>query len=245
MAGAPFGDRIMNTDLKEEKLVEENSLRDNYVDVTYDESHHPFTEYPLKLANYLVSRYGLKRDSKLLDVGCGRGEFLKGFSISGLKVYGLDRSLQAKKHCPEAIVHAINLERDPFPFDDDTFDVVYNKSLIEHFYYPEKLVVEMHRVLKPGGLLIILTPDWVHQYKIFYDDFTHRTPFTRQALSDILTICRFKSVQVEKFRQLPFLWGRPFLNPLSRLIAMLTPRSNIKLIRFSKEVMLLGVARKG
>lgn len=221
------------------------SLDDNFVAVTYAESHHPYTLYPNRLTRYLVDRFHLKPGARLLDVGCGRGEFLKGFSLAGLQVCGLDRSLQAKALCPEGRVEAIQLESEPFPFEDDGFDVVFCKSVIEHFYYPEKIVQEIHRVLKPGGIAIIMTPDWVSQFKIFYEDFTHRTPFTEQSLSEILCVFNFNDVRVEKFRQLPFLWKRPFLSPLCGLIAAVTPRSSVKIIRFSKEIMLLATGTKG
>jgi cyclopropane fatty-acyl-phospholipid synthase-like methyltransferase len=50
-------------------------MRD-FVDVTYDEGRLPLTAYPNKLARYLFDRYQLKQGDKLLDIGCGRGEFL-------------------------------------------------------------------------------------------------------------------------------------------------------------------------
>lgn len=224
--------------------TEEGFLEKNYVDITYAEEHHPYTTYPNVLTRYLTERFQLKPGSTLLDVGCGRGEYMKGFALSGLKVSGLDRSLQAKKLCPEAQVNAINLENDSFPFPENSFDIVFNKSVIEHTYYPEKLVMKMLRVLQPNGFLITMTPDWAYHYKIFYEDFTHRMPFTLKSLSEILMVHGFKDVHVERFRQLPFLWKLPFLNPLCSLIAAVTPRSDIKLIRFSKEFMLLSTARK-
>ena len=62
------------------------------------------------------------------------------------------------------------------------FDVIYSKSVIEHFYYPEKILKEAYRVLKPGGIIITLTPDWEFIYKSFYEDFTHRTPLPHYPL---------------------------------------------------------------
>ena len=43
-------------------------------------------------------------------------------------------------------------------------------------------------------------------YKIFFDDFTHRTPFTVMALNDAYKMFGFKDVKVFKFRQLPIVW---------------------------------------
>ena len=224
-----------------------NDTGRDYVAVVYNEQDRPFTQYPDQLARHLVQRYALATGQKLLDLGCGRGEFLRGFARCGLQVCGVDQSAAAKTLCPEADIRSANLERDPIPFEDNSFDAVYSKSVLEHFYYPENLVKEIYRVLRPGGLVISLVPDWEYNYLIYYEDYTHRTPFTLTSLRDIQLIHGFDEVEVERFRQLPLLWRMPWLIPLSALLAALTPsfaRQHSKTIRFSKEVMLLGSARK-
>ncbi len=65
------------------------SQRD-YVAVIYNEEDRPFTQYPDKLARYLSLRYELPKGSKVLDLGCGHGEFLRGFIRCGLNGYGVD-----------------------------------------------------------------------------------------------------------------------------------------------------------
>jgi SAM-dependent methyltransferase len=224
-----------------------NDTRRDYVAVVYNEQDRPFTQYPDQLARHLLQRYALASGQTLLDLGCGRGEFLRAFARCGLQVCGVDQSDAAKTLCPGADIRNANLEREPIPFGDDSFDVVYSKSVLEHFYYPENLVKEIYRVLKPGGLVISLVPDWEYNYLIYYEDYTHRTPFTLTSLRDIQLIHGFEQVEVERFRQLPRLWRMSWLIPFSALLAMLTPsfaRHHSKTIRFSKEVMLLGSARK-
>jgi len=219
----------------------------DYVAVVYNETDRPFTEYPDLLARHLVERYQMIPGARLLDLGCGRGEFLRGFLRCGMLGYGADQSQAAAQLCPDAEIRIANFENATIPYDDGFFDVVYSKSVLEHFYYPERLVREIHRVLKPGGLVITMVPDWEHNYRIYYEDYTHRTPFTLSSLCDIQLIHGFEQVQVERFRQLPFLWKMPWLAPLCSLLAMITPsatRYHSKLIRFSKEVMLLASAVK-
>ncbi len=220
----------------------------DFVDVTYDPKRLPFTAYPDKLACYLFDRYGIKPGQKLLDIGCGRGEFLRGFIGCGVKGYGVDRSRAAEKYCPEAELLNTDLENERLPFEDNFFDVIFSKSVIEHLYYPEKLVSEIHRVLKPGGLVITMCPDWEFNYRIYFEDYTHRTPFMLSSLRDIQIIHGLENVQVERFRQLPVLWGWwGWLLPLAELTRLLTPsllKSYIKWVRFSKEIMLLSSARK-
>ena len=223
-----------------------NPQRD-YVDVVYNEEDRPFTQYPDKLARYLSSRYELPKGSKILDLGCGRGEFLRGFIRCGLKGYGVDQSTVARSVCPGAEILQSDLEDEVLPYNDNYFDVIYSKSVLEHFYYPEKLVMEIYRIVKPGGLVITMVPDWESVYKTFYKDYTHRTPFTANSLKDIFLINGFDDVKVEKFRQLPFLWSLPWLRPFCSFVAFITPRSvrpYSKLIKFSQEIMLLSTAVK-
>jgi ubiquinone/menaquinone biosynthesis C-methylase UbiE len=74
------------------------------------------------------------------------------------------------------------MANEKLPYEDNFFDVIYSKSVIEHFHYPDIIFNEAYRVLKPGGIIITLTPEWQYIYKSFYEDFTHRTPFTSVSL---------------------------------------------------------------
>ena len=221
-------------------------LRD-YVGVIYSEQDRPFTQYPYKLARYLSLKYKLPKQGKILDLGCGRGEFLDGFIKCGFNGYGVDRCAVEESICPEAKILQSDIENEPLPYNDSFFDVVFSKSVLEHFYYPERLVQEIYRILNPGGWVIIMVPDWESVYKTFYDDYTHRRPFTLTSLKNILVINNFNEVKVEKFRQLPFLWKLPLLMPFCSLVSFAAPRSlrpHSKLVKFSQEVMLLSTALK-
>lgn len=220
----------------------------DYVAVVYNEVDRPLTDYPAKLAKYLIELYSIKAGERFLEVGCGRGEFLSGFIECGVDGYGVDRSSLAEKYCPEATICTADLELEPIPYSDNYFDVVYSKSVIEHFYYPEKLVQEIYRVLKPGGLVITLCPSWEFNYRNYFEDYTHRTPFMKSSLRDIYLINGFQSVCVKNMRQLPILWRRgKWLLPLAEITRYLAPeflKPYSKWIRFSKEIMLLGTAKK-
>ena len=220
----------------------------DYVEVIYNERDRPFTSYPGKLARYLTDRYTLSNGLRILEIGCGRGEFLNGFIDCGLVGYGVDRSPAAISYCPEADIRIADLERDRIPYDDESFDVTYSKSVVEHFYYPEFLVSEMFRVLRPGGISLTLTPDWDVNYRMFYCDYTHRTPFTVESLRDLLLIQGFTDVSVERFRQLPVVWKHPrAILPFTEITRWAAPRAmkrHSKWVRFSKEIMLLAAAKK-
>ena len=220
----------------------------DYVSVVYNELDRPLTRYPDKLARYLFERFDLKPGITFLDVGCGRGEFLRGFIECGVAGYGVDQSRAAEQYCPNATLKISDIENEGIPYEDNFFDVVYSKSVIEHFYYPERIVREIFRVLKPGGMVITLCPDWAFNYRIYFEDYTHRTPFMQSSLRDILLIHGFTGVLVERFRQLPLLWGAgKYLLPLAELTRVLCPsllKPYSKWVRFSKEIMLLSCATK-
>jgi len=220
-------------------------MNTGYLSVVYDEGSHPYTEYPKKLCHYLYQSFKLQPGMRMLEPGCGRGELLRNFQELGLDVYGVDISAEVKAFAKTFPVEICDVENDLLPFEDSSFNVIYSKSFIEHLYYPERFLKEAYRVLKPGGKLITLVPDWESNYKIYFDDFTHRTPFTNISLTDAYKIYGFDYVSVYKFRQLPILWKYPILNYLSASISPFVPtRTTNKFFRWSRELMLVGYGIK-
>ena len=131
-------------------------------------------------------------------------------------------------------------------FSDDQFDIVFSKSVLEHFYCPETILAEAVRVLRPGALIISMTPPWRHNYKMFFDDFSHGTPFTKASHSDLQHVVVLEEIKTEYFIQLPKTWKFPVFSSSARILGQLVP-DELKLtktLRFSKEVMLLAAGRK-
>ena len=216
-------------------------MKNKYLSVIYDKKSHPYTKYPAKLCFHLFQAFNLKKGMKMLEAGCGRGEFLKGFQNLGLDVIGIDISEEASNFNNSFEVKICDIESEELPFDENTFDVIYSKSFIEHLYYPESYLKEAYRILKPGGLLITLVPDWEANYKTYFDDFTHRTPFTSISLKDAYLVYGFREVDVYKFRQLPIVWRFPILNYFCMVIAPFVPvRTKSKFLRWTRELMLVG-----
>lgn len=225
----------------------------DYLSVVYNEKIIPRTTYPLKLACYLCTRFNLKKNYRLLEIGCGRGEFLESFKNFGLECTGTDISDYSVSRLASFDVKKIDISREKLPYEDNTFDVVFHKSLIEHLYSPENLMKETYRVLKRGGLVIILTPDWVSQMKVFYEDYTHNKPYDKNSLKDLLEIHNFSRIKSENFYQLPILWKYPILKIFSVFLRILlsTPTARrlskitkIKFIRWSVELMVLASGYK-
>jgi len=222
-------------------------ITDKYIDVVYSEEIRPFTSYPLKLSSFLIKKYKISPKKKLLDIGCGRGEFLNGFIENGIEGYGVDRVNSVSEKFSKISFKKSNIEEEGLPYEDESFDIVFSKSVIEHFYDPSNYISEAYRVLKKGGLLITMCPSWEYNYRIYFEDFTHRSPFMLESLRDIQLMVGLKEVEVEFFHQLPIVWRLPFIKILSFLTRIFLPRSLSKYskwVRFSKEIMLLSTSRK-
>ena len=226
-----------------------------YLDVTYSQERAPFGKYPLQLGKWLLDNV-YRKPGRPLDLGCGRGEYLAVFAELGFEVAGVDVSPRAPELAKGFQVQVADLERDPLPFPANSFDFVFSKSVVEHVRRPERLLWSALEALRPGGAAVVMTPSWAHTYwGPFYIDHTHVTPFTAPSLADALNVTGFDSVDVSHFYQLPLLWRCPWMEPIVHVVAALPlpyrpyqsapwPDGLNKLVRFSKEVMLLGVATK-
>ena len=220
----------------------------SYLHVHYSEERRPTTEYPQLLAQRLVSLFELGANARLLDVGSGRAEVSRGFQEAGLSVTCLDHSPAGQQFAALAeldfIQHDVS-SREPLPFESNSYDIIFCKSLIEHLAEPLPFLQDCHRVLNHGGRLIVLTPDWQANHKIFFDDVTHVKPFTVESLRQALEMTGYRDVSSETFRQLPVTWRWPSVNLLSACLAPFVPvRTKNKFFRWSRELMICGSGLK-
>ncbi len=115
----------------------------------------------------LVMRSVGKRGYQMvLDLGCGNGELSVALSSSGKRVISGDISRVSVMNTM-SLANSLGVEIDGFtvcrgeslPFRDGTFDVVTCLEVIEHVDCPIELLLDIERVLKPGGRLILSTPN--------------------------------------------------------------------------------------
>ena len=98
---------------------------------------------------------------RILDAGCGAGEFLEFFASLGWEVYGIDVAdaaiERARSRCPAATLCTGSLE-EKLPFPSQFFDVIWCTEVVEHLFEVPKALAELSRVLKEHGLFILTTP---------------------------------------------------------------------------------------
>jgi len=136
-----------------------------------------------------------------LDLGCGRGEWLEILQEEGFSATGVDtneamladcRKMDLTVHCAEALKYLQSL-------DDESLQMVTAFHLVEHIPFSSliKMVREITRVLKPGGILIFETPNSENLLvgtSQFYIDPTHSQPIPQELLLFIVENSGLKNV---------------------------------------------------
>jgi SAM-dependent methyltransferase len=165
-----------------------------------------------------LARY-VPPDASVLELGAGYCSFIN--RVAAARRVAFDLSAHVRDHAVEGVEacqgDAVELlaERPA-----DQFDVVFASNFLEHLEWPQldKLAPQVTRVLKPGGTLILLQPNFRLNPGRYFDDYTHRTVFTDESLRDWLTSLGFLVLRVDaRFMPLTvksWLSGLTFLVPL-------------------------------
>ena len=118
------------------------------------------------------------RPIRMLDVGCGKGVFLRDFvkglrercGVQEVQPAGIDLVRSRGDHFSEISADfkfvQQNLDDRPLPFPERSFDFLCCNHVLEHIFQTEKLLREFHRVLDPSGLCVISVPNaaaWINR----------------------------------------------------------------------------------
>jgi SAM-dependent methyltransferase len=135
----------------------------------------------------LARKFG-PQQGNVLEVGCGLGHLLT-WMTDRYTVYGGDINIyalqEARRNVPQGHFVLLSAE-DLGAFPDAHFQIVFSKHVVEHLPDPQRAISELGRVLAPGGLLVLATPNvdspmrgWMKERWVGYSDPTHislRTP---------------------------------------------------------------------
>ena len=104
---------------------------------------------------------GFPSQGRILEVGCGDAAFTKDLLRYSNNVTAIDISASQIERNKQALPAVTFLQHDvseSFPFENDSFDVIWCSEVLEHLFAPDFALTEMHRVLAPGGRLLVTVP---------------------------------------------------------------------------------------
>jgi ubiquinone/menaquinone biosynthesis C-methylase UbiE len=127
--------------------------------------------------------------TRILDIGCGSSRILQSLP----QAVGLDMQIRKLRWLRAPGRHLVQGSLSQLPFEDESFDAVICSEVIEHIPREEIDLTDMVRVLAPGGMLVLGTPDygkWTWRTlediykKVFPQGYAteHINPYTRQEL---------------------------------------------------------------
>jgi SAM-dependent methyltransferase len=149
-----------------------------------------------EICRYLERRF-IPPDAAVLDVGAGYGEFINQVRARDRHAVDLSNDL-ARYFGNQVTLHVHSCTSMP-SLADASFDVVFASNVLEHLTREEVVaaLAEVTRVLKPGGRLILIQPNFKYSVGAYFDDYTHVQIYTHVSLADLLAACGFDIVFVE------------------------------------------------
>jgi len=142
------------------------------------------------------ARY-IPADASVLELGAGWCDFSNHVRAGRVVAMDLDATVAraAAPHVTAEVGDCTDLSR----FDDASFDVVFASNLVEHLDRVQagRLLSGAARVLRPGGRLILMQPNFRLNPGRYFDDYTHVSVYTDQSLCDYLTSLGWRVQEVQ------------------------------------------------
>jgi ubiquinone/menaquinone biosynthesis C-methylase UbiE len=169
-----------------------------------------------------------KEKLKILDIGCGTGDFVMLLNKIGFDAYGIDSFYKDLNKIDGFLKNKIKLASitdDYLPFEKSTFDAVVLLHTLEHINSQEKALKNIYSILKPSGILIVQVPNFnsflskIFKLKWVGIQFPmHLYHFTPQSLIKLVNKFDFDIIHLKHFslRSNPAQWVCtlfPFLDP--------------------------------
>ncbi|HEX3431010.1 MAG TPA: methyltransferase domain-containing protein [Rhizomicrobium sp.] len=169
--------------------------------------------------------YAIAGQAPVVDVGCGRGEWLELLSEAGIVAHGYDLNRVAVEECRERGIQVELAEGlDALAaLPAESCAAVTAFHIIEHLPFESvvKLLDESLRVLRPGGVLILETPNPANLLvaaERFYFDPTHRNPLPSELTQYLLQSRGFSEVEILPLHPVPGNCQEEYADPMLRLL---------------------------
>jgi SAM-dependent methyltransferase len=122
----------------------------------------------------------------VLELGAGYCAFIN--AVPAAERHALDLFESFPQYAAPGVQTHVQGCEDLSIFPDRHFDVVFASNLFEHLTHETLATTmgEVRRVLKPGGRLILMQPNYRYCYREYFDDYTHRLVFSHVSLADLM-----------------------------------------------------------
>jgi ubiquinone/menaquinone biosynthesis C-methylase UbiE len=134
----------------------------------------------------------LPEKSKILDYGCGPGDFLSVANSRGVEAVGVDSARRSVEIARERGLNVVLGDSSTLNYPPESFNMIIMHSVIEHIDNPLQTLGQLANFLKTGGVFVVSAPT---PGNYFWDDPTHVRPYTPKALR---TIGELLGLKVEK-----------------------------------------------
>ncbi|CAN5826258.1 hypothetical protein BH18ACI5_BH18ACI5_07380 [soil metagenome] len=156
-----------------------------------------------RLASY-VPYFEDATGGEVLDIGCGRGEFLDLLAAQGISARGIDLNHEMAEVCLARGLNVTEADAVGFlePLPDDSLAGVFAAQVVEHLEpsYLLRLLDLTFEKLQPGGTLVLETLNpacWTAFFESYIRDITHRWPLHPETLKYLVTASGFTRVDIE------------------------------------------------
>jgi len=113
----------------------------------------------------MVRRWVELADRRVLDVGCGIGMYTAAFQRETSHVFGVEIERKRALEARERAAGVVQSPGERLPFPDDAFDVVFSHEVLEHVADDRACAVEMARVTRPGGHVVVFVPNRLYFFE--------------------------------------------------------------------------------
>ena len=117
----------------------------------------------------ILNKHLSSNHKKILDVGCGSGEFLEFMKNSGWKTFGIEPSKEVFEKAKEKGVTVYNLTLEEFfaqRKEKDKFHAIVLTNILEHILKPIETIMMAKELLSPGGIICIQVPNDFNQLQL-------------------------------------------------------------------------------
>jgi ubiquinone/menaquinone biosynthesis C-methylase UbiE len=172
-----------------------------------EQSYWWFVGVRAMVASLLALGVNKKNLGKVLDVGCGTGVLLDQLQTCSEEVFGVDISQEALRYCSLRGHKKLLLsDASTMPFSSEYFDVITGIGIIEHLDDDHAFLVEMKRLLKPNGVMVLLTSSFPYLWSMHDTANEHKRRYYLRSLNRQINEIGFETI---RFSHLNF-----FLFPL-------------------------------